>query len=172
MGLFIAKKFAEVHNGFLWLDSVVGQGSNFYFAIPVLAEDERYEMQLRHDISDANKDKKTFSLLTFCENKISEEPYLIEFIKKLESENILKKTIESRCFYTETKERFYYSFYDINMNKQVVHFIVQRMKEYAQKDGTLQAGKKIYWSQANYPEDAGDSEELIKKSKKLLKEVL
>lgn len=172
LGLFIAKKFAEVHNGFLWLESVVGKGSNFYFAIPVLAEDERYEMQLKHDISDANKDKKTFSLLTFCENKISEEPYLIEFIKKLESENILKKTIESRCFYTETKERFYYSFYDVNMNKQVVHFIVQRMMEYAHKDNVLQGGKKIYWSQANYPEDAGDSEELIKKSKKLLKEVL
>ena len=172
LGLFIAKKFAEVHNGFLWLDSVVGQGSNFYFAIPVLAEDERYEMQLKHDISDANKDKKSFNLLTFCENKISEEPYLIEFIKKLESENILKKTVETRCFYTETKERFYYSFYDINMNLQVVHFIIQRMLEYAQKDKVLQSGKKIYWSQANYPEDAGDSEELIKKSKKLLKEVL
>lgn len=172
LGLFIAKKFAEVHNGFLWLASVVGKGSNFYFAIPVLAEDERYEMQLKHDISDANKDKKSFSLLTFCENKISEEPYLIEFIKKLESENILKKTVETRCFYTETKERFYYSFYDINMNRQVVHFIGQRMLEYAQKDKILLSGKKIYWSQANYPEDAGDSEELIKKSKKLLKEVL
>ena len=46
------------------------------------------------------------------------------------------------------------------------------MMEYAQKDNVLQGGKKIYWSQANYPEDAGDSEELIKKSKKLLKEVL
>lgn len=172
LGLFIAKKFAEVHNGFLWLESVVGKGSNFYFAIPVLAEDERYEMQLKHDISDANKDKKSFSLLTFCENKISEEPYLIEFIKKLESENILKKTVETRCFYTETKERFYYSFYDVNMNRQVVHFIIQRMREYAQNDKILQNGKKIYWSQANYPEDAGDSEELIKKSKKLLKEVL
>ena len=129
-------------------------------------------MQLKHDISDANKDKKSFSLLTFCENKLSEEPYLIEFIKKLENENILKKTVESRCFYTETKERFYYSFYDVNMNLQVVHFIIQRMLEYAQNDKILQAGKKIYWSQANYPDDAGDSEELIKKSKKLLKEVL
>lgn len=172
LGLFIAKKFAEAHNGFLWVDSVVGKGSDFYFAIPVLAEDERYEMQLKHDIYDANKDKKSFSLLTFCENKLSEEPYLLEFIKKLENENILKKTVESRSFYTETKERFYYSFYDINMNKQAFHFIIQRMIEYAQKDNILQAGKKIYWSQANYPEDAGDSEELIKKSKKLLKEVL
>ena len=58
------------------------------------------------------------------------------------------------------------------MNKQAFHFILQRMLEYAQNDSVLQAGKKIYWSQANYPEDAGDSEELIKKSKKLLKEVL
>jgi signal transduction histidine kinase len=172
LGLFIAKKIAEVHNGFLWLDSIVGKGSNFYFAIPILAEDERFTMQLKHDISNANKNNKSFSLITFCENKQKEEPYLIQFIKKMESEGIFKKTIETRCFYTETKERFYYSFYDINMNSQVRNFVIQKMLDYAKTDKILKAGKKIYYSQANYPEDAGDSEVLIKKSKKLLKEVI
>jgi hypothetical protein len=90
----------------------------------------------------------------------------------MESEGIFKKTIETRCFYTETKERFYYSFYDINMNSQVRNFVIQKMLDYAKTDKILKAGKKIYYSQANYPEDAGDSEVLIKKSKKLLKEVI
>jgi len=172
LGLFIAKQFAEVHNGFLWLESVVGKGSDFYFAIPVLTEDERFEMQLHHDISNADSDKKSFGLLTLCENKLKEEPYLVEFVKKLESENIFKRTTESKSFYTETKERLYYSFYDINMNMQIFNFVVQRIIDFAKNDAKIQQGKKIYYSQAKYPEDAGDSEELIKKSKKLLKEVI
>lgn len=172
LGLFIAKQFAEVHNGFLWLESVVGKGSDFYFAIPVLTEDERFEMQLHHDISNADSDKKSFGLLTLCENKLKEEPYLVEFVKKMESENIFKRTTEAKSFYTETKERLYYSFYDINMNMQIFNFVVQRIIDFAKNDAKIQQGKKIYYSQAKYPEDAGDSEELIKKSKKLLKEVI
>ena len=172
LGLFIAKQFAEVHNGFLWLESVVGKGSDFYFAIPVLTEDERFEMQLHHDISNADSDKKSFGLLTLCENKLKEEPYLVEFVKKMESENIFKRTTEAKSFYTETKERLYYSFYDINMNMQIFNFVVQRIIDFAKNDAKIQQGKKIYYSQAKYPEDAGDSEELINKSKKLLKEVI
>ncbi len=172
LGLFIAKKFAEVHNGFLWVESIINKGSDFYLAIPVLTEDERFEMQLHHDISNAESDKKDFGLITLCEKKIGEEPYLVEFVNKLNSENIFKKSTESKCFYTETKERLYYSFYDINMNKQIFNFVVQRIVDFAQNDDILQNGKKIYFSQAYYPDDAGDSEELIKKSKKLLKEVI
>lgn len=172
LGLFISKQFAEVHNGFLWLESVVGKGSDFFFAIPVLTEDERFEMQLRHDISNADSDKKSFGLITLCENKLQETPYLVEFIKKLNSENVFKKSSESKTFYTETKERLYYSFYDINMNMQIFNFVVQRIIDFAKNDEIILKGKKIYLSSANYPDDAGDSEELIKKSKKLLKEVI
>lgn len=172
LGLFIAKKFAEVHNGFLWVESIVNKGSDFYLAIPVLTEDERFEMQLHHDILNAENDKKSFGLITLCEKKIDTNPYLVEFINKLNSENIFKKSTESKYFYTETKERLYYSFYDINMNRQIFNFIVQRIKDYAMQDDILKNGKKIYFSQAFYPDEASDSEELIKKSKKLLKEVI
>lgn len=172
LGLFIAKKFAEVHNGFLWLESVVNKGSDFYLAIPVLTEDERFEMQLHHDISNAENDKKSFGLITLCEKKTDEEPYLVEFVNKLNSENIFKRSTESKHFYTETKERLYYSFYDVNMNKQIFNFVVQRIIDYAQNDKNLKTFKKIYFSKAFYPDDAGNSEELIKKSKKLLKEVI
>lgn len=171
LGLFIAKKFAEVHNGFLWLESVVDKGSEFFLAIPVLSDDEKFEMQLKHDISNAENDKKTFGLITLCEN-ISEKPYLREFIQKADDENIFKKTTESKYFYTETKERLYYSFYDINMNMQIFNFVMQRIIDYAKNDEIIQKGKKIYYSQAIYPENAGDSVELIKKSRKLLKEVI
>ncbi|MBQ2645654.1 hypothetical protein IJG14_08810 [bacterium] len=172
LGLYIAKQIAEVHNGFLWLESIINKGSDFYLAIPVLTADERFEMQLKHDISNANNDKKSFGIITLCEKNHSEKTYLKEFINKLNNENIFKRTVDSKSFYTETKERLYYSFYDTNMNIQIFNFVVQRIIDYAKKDEEIKNGKKLYLSQVYYPDDAGDAEEIIKKSKKLLKEVI
>lgn len=172
LGLFIAKQFADVHNGFLWLESEVGQGADFYLAIPVLTEEERFAMQLRHDITNADNEKRSIGLITLCENKINDKPYLMEFIKKLDVENVFKRTTASKQFYAETKEKLYYYFYDINMNTQIFNFVVQRIIEFAQKDEIIKKGKKIYLSQIYYPEEASDSEELLKKSKRTLKEVI
>ena len=172
LGLSIAKQFAETHHGFLWLESTVGKGSEFYLALPVLTEDERFEMQLRHDINSADIDKKTLGIITLCENKLSEESYLVDFVNKLDANNIFKRTSESKSFYTETKERLYYSFYDINMNTQILSFIYNRICDYIKQDSKIKDGKKMYISCVTYPEQAEDADEMLKKSKKMLKEVI
>ena len=171
LGLSIAKQFAETHHGFLWLESTVGKGSDFYLAIPVLSEFERFEMQLRHDTNSADIDKRSFGVITLCENKLSEKPYLVEFVQKLDADNVFKRTAESKSFYTETKERLYYSFYDINMNTQILNFIYNRISDYIKDDDVIKSGKKMYISCVIYPEQAEDADEIIKKSKKMLKEV-
>jgi two-component system sensor histidine kinase TorS len=37
LGLPISKRLVEAHGGRLWIESTVGQGSNFYFSLPVEA---------------------------------------------------------------------------------------------------------------------------------------
>jgi signal transduction histidine kinase len=37
LGLSIAKRFVELHGGAIWAESQVGQGSVFYFRIPLRA---------------------------------------------------------------------------------------------------------------------------------------
>lgn len=37
LGLAIARKFVELHDGRIWLESVVGGGSRFYFTVPIRA---------------------------------------------------------------------------------------------------------------------------------------
>ncbi len=39
LGLTIAKRFVEMHNGRIWAESEVGQGSTFHFTVPVLMQE-------------------------------------------------------------------------------------------------------------------------------------
>jgi signal transduction histidine kinase len=39
LGLTLAKKFAELHGGRIWVQSQVGQGSTFTFSLPVRLEE-------------------------------------------------------------------------------------------------------------------------------------
>jgi signal transduction histidine kinase len=41
LGLSIAKRIVEMHGGRMWVESSVGKGSTFSFALPIVAEGTR-----------------------------------------------------------------------------------------------------------------------------------
>ncbi len=47
LGLYISKQIVERHNGAIWVDSRQGEGTTFFFAIPLAARDEDEEKEAR-----------------------------------------------------------------------------------------------------------------------------
>ena len=126
-------------------------------------------MQLDYDISVANQDKKTFGLLTICENKIDDnETNLKDLVAKLNEEKCIRKTSAAKEIYYQTENRSYYSLYDIYIEPQVLEYFNQRIKDTL---CTYENSGEIYYSCVMYPDDGANAESLIQKSKKNLKEV-
>jgi two-component system phosphate regulon sensor histidine kinase PhoR len=40
LGLYISRKFVQLHGGRIWTESVEGEGSTFYFTLPIRASEE------------------------------------------------------------------------------------------------------------------------------------
>ena len=128
LGLPISRQFAQIHKGFIWLESEVGKGSDFYLAIPVQSDFEIFKMQLEKDIAAVEQYKKDFRLL-FLSEKISNESYLEEFVSKPELKPVFNKTTESKTFLFEKDGYKMFVFYDINMNEAALNFTIQRITE-------------------------------------------
>ena len=50
LGLPIAKRLIDAHKGFIWLNSELNKGSTFFIAIPILNEEEIFQMSLEQEI--------------------------------------------------------------------------------------------------------------------------
>ena len=70
LGLPIAKKLVETHKGFIWLDSKLNEGSNFYVAIPVMNDKEIFELSLAQDIQKAKQEHMNIALFSLNEKNI------------------------------------------------------------------------------------------------------
>lgn len=167
LGLPIAKQLMESHKGFIWLDSEPNMGTSFYLAIPVLSEEEIFAMQLNQDIFKAKQSHSTIGLIALKE-KIG---CPCSFIEKVVSDNLIRKTSNSKEFSYQKDDKKIYLYYALEMDSFALDFIKKKLEGYIRMCGKEFEECAILYSTALYPNDATTAEELIKKTKGSFKEV-
>ena len=85
LGLPIARQLMEAHNGAIWCDSEINQGSKFYFVIPIANDKSNFTMIRKQLVQQAKANGTTLAVI-----KIKSTNDTIE--KLLKENNLLNKT--------------------------------------------------------------------------------
>ncbi len=159
LGLPIAKQLVDAHKGAIWVESVINQGSNFTFAVPVLNDFEIFKSDLEKQLVSAKANNYKLGIV-----KISEKTQGASFIEDILSGDIsiIRKT-------TNVKD-----YAMIEGNCKVLYYTVMQMDRYALNfvgkkiDGFINSEPKykkcdILFSTALYPDDEMTVEALIER---------
>ncbi|MDD5614342.1 MAG: ATP-binding protein [Candidatus Omnitrophica bacterium] len=91
LGLSITKGIIQMHGGRIWVQSKVGQGSKFYFTLPVLAKKDILRDILAKEISVAKTRKSYFSVLVVEIGSNDKGDFYIQKLKDAVDETLRRK---------------------------------------------------------------------------------
>lgn len=157
LGLPIAKRLIEAHKGFIWLDSELNVGSTFYIAIPIMNDEEVFEISLEQDIQKAKQDHINIMLIGLKES-VNEKGSLID---KICDEDILRKTSNFNELMVEKEGNRYYYLYCVDVDSFVYDFEVRKLETYIKNARQEYPEYDIVYSSAICPHDSESAEELI-----------
>lgn len=159
LGLPIAKRLMEAHKGFIWLESELNQGSTFYLAIPLMNEEEIFELSLEMDIQRAKQEHLNIGLIALRENILTEG----SIIDKICYDDVIRKTNQFNQYMKEENGKRYYYLYSVDMDSFVFDFEVRKIDNYIKERRQEQPEYDIVYSAVLYPQDSESVEEIILK---------
>lgn len=122
LGLAIAKQLIEAHNGAIWCDSVINQGSQFYFAIPVATNKNKFLLTKKQLIQKAKEKKSTLLSINVKANKNVMKSLLQE-------ENIFNEAYLNNSFLENMNTDSALSIVIVDGNKTFAEFLQKRIKD-------------------------------------------
>ena len=168
LGIPIAKQLVEAHRGFIWVDSEINKGSTFHVALPVLNEQNIFNIDFMNALSIAKSGHSTVGFILIEENKDSKLKIIDKIINN--KIDIIKKTELTREIKLQNDEIIEYNAFIPEADEFLLNFINKKLETYLQ---SLENGEKIQnirFSNSIYPQDGADIEELKIKTKKKLSE--
>ena len=159
LGLPIAKRLMDAHKGFIWLESELNKGSTFYLAIPIMSEQEIFELSLEQDMQKAKQEHINITLISLSE-KIVEGKSLTD---KILAEDVIRKTSVFKEYSCIKDGRRYYYSYTVDMDSFVYDFEVRKLQTYIKTNIHEYLDCDIEYASALYPQDSDTIAGLIEK---------
>ena len=159
LGLPIAKRLMEAHKGFIWLESELNKGSTFYLAIPLMNEEEIFELSLEMDIQKAKQEHLNIALIALRENILSEG----SIIDKICYDDVIRKTNQFNQYMKEENGKRYYYLYSVDMDSFVFDFEIRKFNTYIKEQRQEMPEYDIVYSAVLFPQDGENADDLILK---------
>ena len=146
LGLPIVRKILDAHNGAIWADSKINEGSSFYFVLPVLSDKSNFWILHKQLIKQAKVNKTKFVTLS-----ISTKDDSIEQIIK--NENLINSTYLNNSLLDKEGEKTTLTMVIPGGDVHLVDFLKRKIDTAVLNDKARYGKCDIMYSYATYPKE-------------------
>ena len=146
LGLPIVRKILDAHNGAIWAESKINEGSSFYFVLPILSEKSNFWILHKQLIQQAKVNKTKFLTLT-----ISAKDNCIENLMK--EENLINSTYLNNSLLDKDENRTSLTMVIPDGDEHLVDFLKRKIDAVVLNDKARYAKCDIMYTYTTYPKE-------------------
>ncbi|MBQ3311024.1 hypothetical protein IJG72_03000 [bacterium] len=146
LGLPIVKKILDAHNGTIWVDSVLNEGSKFYFVLPVASEKSNFWILHKQLIQQAKVNKSKFITISIT----SDEDCINNLLKE---ENLISGIYLNNYLLDNNKGKTTLTMVIPNEDKNIADILKRKIDSTMLSNKTRYGKYDIMYTYATYPKE-------------------
>lgn len=146
LGLPIVRKILDAHNGAIWAESKLNEGSSFYFVLPILSEKSNFWILHKQLIQQAKVNKTKFLTVT-----ITAKNDCIENLMK--EENLINSTYLNNSLLDKDENKTSLTMVIPDGDRHLVDFLKRKIDAVVLNDKARYAKCDIMYTYTTYPKE-------------------